>query len=231
MAELDESYARIHPSVQPGDYVMLAVSDTGAGIDRSIQNQIFEPFFSTKGEQGTGLGLATVYGIVRQHGGNIWVYSEPGQGTTFKVFLPVTEASPAEPEKEPETITETQGNETILVVEDNDMVRHLTDEILKPLGYSIITAQNATEALDVAASCQQPIDLVLTDVIMPDMDGKTMFDKISELFPKAEVLYMSGYTNEIIAHLGVLNKGVRFIQKPFTVQGLAQKVREALATR
>ena len=231
MTELDESYARLHSAVQPGTYVMLAVSDTGAGIDQSIQDQIFEPFFSTKGAQGTGLGLATVYGIVKQHGGNIWVYSEPGQGTTFKIFLPVSEVSPTNPEKEPETITDTQGNETILIVEDNDMVRHLTDEILRPLGYSILMAQNATEALAVAASHPHPIDLVLTDVIMPDMDGKTMFTKLSELFPKAEVLYMSGYTNEIIAHLGVLNKGVRFIQKPFTVQGLAKKVREALASR
>ena len=231
MTELDESYARMHSAVQSGNYVMLAVSDTGAGIDQSIQNQIFEPFFSTKGAQGTGLGLATVYGIVKQHGGNIWVYSEPGQGTTFKIFLPVSEVSSADPGKEPETITEIQGNETILIVEDNDMVRHLTDEILRPLGYAILTAQNATEALAVAASHPHPIDLVLTDVIMPDMDGKTMFTKLSELFPKAEVLYMSGYTNEIIAHLGVLNKGVRFIQKPFTIQGLAQKVREALASR
>ena len=198
-----------------GEYVLLAVSDTGPGIDQSIINQIFEPFFSTKGEQGTGLGLATVYGIVKQHNGNIWVYSEPGQGTTFKVYLPVIKgaSSSIEPEKKPVVITELRGNEAILIVEDNDMVRHLAFEILKPLGYSILTAKNATEALTISASSIQPVDLVLTDVIMPDMDGKTMFNQLTNYFPKAEVLYMSGYTNEVIAHHGGVGSGCAIYSK------------------
>ncbi|WP_419663056.1 two component system sensor histidine kinase, hybrid [Desulfosarcina variabilis str. Montpellier] len=226
--ELDGSYRTEHPSVQEGRYVMLAVSDTGVGMDADTQSQIFEPFFSTKGEQGTGLGLATVYGIVKQHGGNIWVYSEPGEGTTFKVYLPVAQGLPDEKIVRQKPIRDLKGTETILLAEDNTLVRELAGDILRRQGYHLMVAKNGSEALEMLNAHHGPLDLLLTDVVMPDINGKELFTRLCDQFPDLRVLYMSGYTNDVIAHKGVLDEGIHFIQKPFTVHGLADKVREVL---
>jgi PAS domain S-box-containing protein len=225
---LDEEYAAIHQEAKPGSYLMLAVSDTGVGIDEEILEQVFEPFFSTKGEQGTGLGLATVYGIVKQHDGSIWVYSELGKGTTFKIYLPVSKDKVVDKIHGKKTITDLEGTEAILLVEDNEQVRNLAHTILKRKGYNVLVAENGPEALDILESNDEHVHLLLTDVIMPEMNGKELFDKISEKYTDLKVLYMSGYTDNVIAHHGVLEDGINFIQKPFSVQALASKVREAL---
>ncbi len=228
MVELDEDFATDHPGTQPGQYILLTISDTGCGMDEETQKHIFEPFFSTKGEQGTGLGLATVYGIVKQHSGNIWVDSKPGKGSTFQVYLPVSEEAIIERESGEETTTAPKGSETILLVEDSEQVRDLSQTILKRDGYTILAAENGAEALTVLASHNGPLDLLLTDVVMPDMNGRDLFTRVAEKCPGIKVLYMSGYTNNVIAHHGVLDRGVQFIQKPFSVQALAAKVREVL---
>ncbi len=230
LVELDAGYVADHPGSKVGQYVMLAVSDTGCGMDEETREHIFEPFFSTKGDKGTGLGLATVYGIVKQHEGNIWVDSEPERGTTFKVYLPVAGVKQVEiknDEKKP--VAELEGSETILVVEDNVQVRQLTDNILKRQGYKPLLAGSGSEALTILASHNRPVDLLLTDVVMPDINGKELFLQVAEKYPDIRVLYMSGYTNDVIAHRGILDEGVRFIQKPFTIQGLSAKIREVLA--
>jgi len=207
---------------------MLAVSDTGSGMADDVCEQIFEPFYSTKGELGTGLGLATVYGIVKQHGGNIWVYSELDVGTTFKIYLPVSVKSP-EPLREdeaPPLILE--GCETILLAEDNEDVRSLAARMLRHWGYTVLATMNGTEALAVLKAHDGSVDLLLTDVIMPEMSGPELFKEVTEENPDIKVLYMSGYTDDMIAHRGVLDQGIAFIQKPFTSQAIAAKVREAL---
>jgi signal transduction histidine kinase len=229
MADLDGRYVADHPSAQEGRYIMLAVSDTGVGMDADTKSQIFEPFFSTKGEQGTGLGLATVYGIVKQHGGNIWVYSEPGGGTTFKVYLPVAEGIPDEKIGREKPCRDLKGTETILLAEDNVQVRELAADILNRQGYHLMVAKNGSEALNMLESYDGPLDLLFTDVVMPGINGKELFTRLTEKFPNLRVLYMSGYTNDVIAHKGVLDEGIHFLQKPFTVHGLANKVREVLA--
>jgi len=228
ITELDESYVADHPGSKAGHYVMLAVSDSGCGMDEKTREHIFEPFFSTKGDLGTGLGLSTVYGIVKQHEGNIWVYSEPGEGTTIKVYLPVAEGLPGKPQPAEKPRTEMAGSETILVVEDNNQVRVLADNILKRQGYNLLLAENGTEALALLAVNKGAVDLILTDVVMPDMNGRDLFSKVSQQYPHVRVLYMSGYTNEVIAQRGVLDPGVSFIQKPFTIEGLTTKVRDVL---
>ena len=228
MVDLDADYLSDHPGTQEGRYVMLAISDTGVGMDADTQSQIFEPFFSTKGEQGTGLGLATVYGIVKQHGGNIWVYSESGRGTTFKVYLPVAEGAADEKIVQERFRADLTGSETILLAEDNAQVRQLSADILKRQGYHLLVAENGSEALDMLKSYQGEVDLLLTDVVMPDINGRELFARLKSQFPGLRVLYMSGYTNNVIAHKGVLDEGVHFIQKPFTVVGLANKVRNVL---
>ena len=227
-ADLDEEYAATHPTVKPGAYVMLAVSDTGSGMDEQTREQIFDPFFSTKGDQGTGLGLATVYGIVKQHNGNIWVYSEPGKGTAFKIYLPASGKTCIERQVGEKTATEPKGFATILLVEDNEQVRDLTHSILKRQAYTVLVAENGAEALAILESHEGPVDILLTDVVMPAMNGKDLFSRVAEKYPDMRVLYMSGYTENVIAHQGVLDEGVQFIQKPFTVQGLIAKVREVL---
>jgi two-component system cell cycle sensor histidine kinase/response regulator CckA len=229
LVELDDGYMAEHAGVQAGQFVMLAVSDTGCGMDQEVREHIFEPFYITKGEQGTGLGLATVYGIVKQHGGSIWVYSEPGKGTTFKVYLPVVEEAPVEMNTGEAPAGDLHGSETILLAEDNEQVRELAYDILRRMGYVLLVAQNGAEALSLLASHNGPVDLLLTDVVMPDMNGKELYTQVAEKRPGIRVLYMSGYTDNVIAHRGVLDEGVQFIQKPFTVQGLAAKVREVLA--
>ncbi len=227
--ELDESYARAHVGVTPGPYVMLALSDTGVGMNKETLAHIFEPFFTTKEKgQGTGLGLATVYGIVKQSGGNIWVYSEPGQGTTFKIYLPRVEESikPAEPVAS--LPARSGASETILLVEDDEAVRTLLRETLKKGGYRLLEAARPKEALYLCGKNAGAIRLLLTDVILPEMNGRELADQIMRLSPGIEVLFMSGYTDNAIVRHGMLDPEVAFLQKPFTPDGLLRKIREVL---
>jgi len=227
--ELSEAYADTHIAIEPGPYVMLAVSDTGSGIDAETQKHIFEPFFTTKEVgKGSGLGLATVYGIVKQSGGNIWVYSEVGQGTTFKIYLPriKKEAELFKPAGEQVEIL--RGTETILLVEDEAMVRVLARSILEESGYHVLEADHGEEAMRVCGRYDGPIHLLLTDVIMPQMSGRELAERITPWRQKMKVLYMSGYTDDAIVHHGVLNKGMAFIEKPFTPDVLGRKVRDVL---
>jgi CheY-like chemotaxis protein len=229
LAELDDDYASAHEGVRPGAYVMLSVSDSGKGIDPETCKHIFEPFYTTKDrDEGTGLGLAMVYGIVAQHEGHIWVYSEPQSGTTFKIYLPVSNES-AVPEKEEITISRNLlGDETVMLVEDNEQVRHLAFTILKRKGYSVIVAENGKEALEKLENHDGTVALLLTDVVMPGMSGKDLFDRLLVRYPGLKVLYMSGYTENVIVHRGVVDEGLNFIQKPFSVNTLATKIREVL---
>jgi two-component system, cell cycle sensor histidine kinase and response regulator CckA len=231
-AELDEAYAHSHITVKAGPYVMLAVSDTGAGMSEETRARIFEPFFTTKGAgKGTGLGLSTVYGIVKQSGGNIWVYSEPGRGTTFKIYLPrATESSPAPGLPRKET-TGVRGSETILLVEDEDPVRTLAGKVLRGLGYRVLEAKLGREALAVAQAHQGEIDLLLTDVVMPEYSGSELARQLADIRPAIRILFMSGYTDEAIIHHGVLESNIAYLQKPFTPDSMARKVREVLETR
>lgn len=213
----------------PGRYVTLSLSDTGVGMDEETMEHIFEPFFTTKAKgEGTGLGLATVHGIVKQHGGGIRVESEPGRGTTFKIYLPRSEEALGESETEAAYKASAGGEETILVVEDDDKVRKLTRKILQSQGYNVIEAGGGREALETAASHHGPIDLLLADVVMPGMNGKEVYETLAEDRPGLRVLYMSGYTDDVIPHRQVLEKGVSFIHKPFGVEQLASKVRQVL---
>ena len=227
-AFLDKDYSARHAGFQPGEYVFLAVSDTGEGMDAETREKIFDPFFSTKGEHGTGLGLATVYGIVTQHGGDIWTYSEPGHGTTFKVYLPIPKDIKAAAEAVKKSITNLHGDENILLVEDNEQVRTLVLTVLQEYGYQVIEASSGEDALNVMDSHDGQLDLLLTDVVMPGLNGRELYEIVVKRHPDIKVLFMSGYTDNVIAHRGVLNEGIVFLQKPFTAQGLALKVRQAL---
>jgi len=224
--ELDEEYVKRHIGVTPGSYVMLAVSDTGAGMTEEVKERCFEPFFTTK-EGGTGLGLSTVYGIVKQHGGNIWVYSELGKGTTFKIYFPKTQ-EPVEDIKKETYVVIPKGNETILLIEDEKKVREITALMLKSLGYNVLEASNGDEAISIAKEYIKPIDLVLSDVVMPGITGFDMVDRIREKHPEIKVLFMSGYTDNVIVHHGILKEGVNFIQKPFSLKAIAEKIRSIL---
>lgn len=228
MVRLEETVQGATVRIPAGDYVTLTVSDTGCGMDPEIQQHIFEPFFTTKNDLGTGLGLATVYGIVQQHGGHISVYSEPGEGTTFKIYLPASREKTEMPNSRPSDAKYPVGSETILLVEDNDMTREAAEGMLVRLGYTVLTASCGNRAMDLFNRHPGRVDLLMTDVVMPDMDGKTLFQKISGIRPEMKALFMSGYTQNIIAHHGVLESGIHFIQKPFSIQALAAKVREAL---
>jgi len=227
--ELDEAYAGTHEGVNPGKYVMMAVTDTGCGMDKETLLHIFEPFFSTK-EQGvgTGLGLSTVYGIVKQSGGHICVYSEPGSGTTFKIYLPRTEAKqePKAPAVEKETTM--GGGEHILVVEDEESLRKLIEVMLLNLGYKVILAANGGEALLLVEEKGVKPDLVITDVVMPNISVKELVERLKRTQPHLKVLYMSGYTDNAIVYHGVLDSGILFIQKPFTLDHIAEKVQAVL---
>ena len=228
-AELDDSYVREHFPARPGSYVMLAVSDTGTGMSDEVQSHLFEPFFTTKEKgKGTGLGLATVYGIVKQSGGYIWVYTEPGHGTTFKIYLPRVAGAPAQRASGPKASPVGAGTETVLLAEDEAAVRAVARHALERQGYTVLEASSGEAALDLAERHSGRIHLLLTDVIMPGMNGRALALRLSELRPDLRVVYMSGYTEEAITRHGVLEPGLTYVQKPFTPEGLARKVREVL---
>ena len=218
--------------LSPGLYVQLTISDTGAGIEPDAQQRIFDPFFTTKETgHGTGLGLAMVYGIVKQHGGSIWVDSSLGKGTRFVIYLPVSEGPADLLVDNAEPQTHSGGQETILVVEDNDSVRDLVTTILESLGYQVLAASGVSQCMEVLETYQGSLHLVLTDVVMPDINGKELFEQIKASYTEAKVIFMSGYTDHVIAQHGVLEEGLHFIQKPFTVKGLSSKVREVLTDK
>jgi len=226
--DFDELNTRAHADMQPGQYVMLVVSDTGVGMDDRTRENIFEPFFTTKSSsKGTGLGLATVYGIIHQHKGGIWVYSEPGQGATFKAYLPrVDNPADAKPEL-PNGSVEHKG-ETILVVEDEQIVRDLTCEILQRHGYKILSAGTGEQAIEISEEFDGVIHLLLTDVVMPKLNGRELYDHLHKIRPGLAVLYMSGYTGNVIAKHGILDADTNFIEKPFCTHALTDKVRSVL---
>ena len=228
---LDLEYQSAHPLVAPGRYVMYAISDTGTGMSDEVKNHLFEPFFTTKPRgQGTGLGLATSYGAIRQSNGHVTVYSELGKGTTFKIFLPVVNEnaerlitpSPDEPG------TLAGGGETILVVEDDERVRSLVARSLKTCGYNVLVASHGEEALTLARATLGRIHLLLTDVVMPGINGRQLSERLAEIHPEARTLFTSGYTEDIVVHHGVLEKGIHFLSKPYTLEALAKRVRSVL---
>ncbi len=227
-AEIDEAYCSKHPEFKPGSWVQLIVSDEDSGIDEESQALIFVPFFSTKTVgKGTGLGLATVYGIVKQNKGFIYVYSEPGLGTTFKIYLPRA-LDPITEEEGTNAGVCPQGNETVLLVEDEASILDLGKIVLERFGYTVLAASTPREALDIAQRFENPIHLLITDVVLPEMNGKDLGRHLERIKPGIRVLFMSGYTSNVIVHRGVLEENVNFIQKPFSIESLSAKVREVL---
>jgi nitrogen-specific signal transduction histidine kinase/CheY-like chemotaxis protein len=230
--ELDEHYSSEHAPVIPGRYIMLAVGDTGVGMTRDTREHAFDPFFTTKeAGKGTGLGLATVYGIVKQSGGYVWIYSEPGRGTTLKLYFPEVSAAAAFTNSADHVATSKvgqRGSETILLVEDEEAVRGLTSRILQKQGYRVLPAQHGREAMDIATREEGVIHLVLTDIVMPGMNGRGLVEKLAGIRPTIKSLYMSGYTDDDIVRRGFVEPSKSFLQKPFTSQGLLQTVRKVL---
>jgi CheY-like chemotaxis protein len=226
--ERNESYSRSHPEARPGRYVMLAVSDSGVGMDEETRRRIFEPFFTTKeAGKGTGLGLSTVQGIVAQSGGHIEVDSAPGHGTTFRICLPALDEAAADAGR-PATPSAQGGKETVLVVEDQGQVRRYAVTVLREYGYRVMAAESASEALQLCEGERGQIHLVLTDVVMPNVSGRELAERLEKLRPGIKVLFMSGYSDDVIVHHGVLRQGAEFIQKPFRPEELARKVRAVL---
>ncbi|MBV1857128.1 MAG: response regulator [Nannocystaceae bacterium] len=226
--ELDVNYAATHLDCEPGPYILLAVTDSGVGIAPEVLPNIFEPFFSTKGMEGTGLGLATVYGIAKQHRGSVTVYSEVGHGTVFKVYLPVSEETLAPARMSTGEDVAAGGHETILLVEDHDGTRQLAETLLSRLGYQVLLATHGKEALSVVAKGECKIHLLLSDVIMPEMNGRELFAAAKEIAPEVKLLFMSGYTHDVVSRHGALDPGIHLLQKPFTIKGLSHAVRRAL---
>ena len=226
--ELDQAYTTLHPVVVPGRYGMLMVADTSVGMSKEVEARIFEPFFTTKEPgKGTGLGLATVYGIVKQSGGYIWVYSEPGKGSTFRVYLPLTAGKvPAAPAPPPRAAR--GGTETILVVEDDGQLRRLARRVLARAGYTVLDAEHPEHALALVARHEGTIDLLLTDVVLPGMSGRDLAERLLRDRPRLKVIYVSGYAEDAIVHYGVLTPGTEFLQKPGSTEVLLRAVREVL---
>jgi signal transduction histidine kinase len=227
--EIDEVYASSHLNIQAGRYVMLAVTDTGCGMDEETRKHIFEPFFTTKEQgKGTGLGLSTVYGIVKQSGGHIWLYSELRHGTAFKIYLPAATEMETQPAAAPVKVVLPRGTETILIVEDEPQIRKLAFDCLAYCGYDVLSCSNGLEALQLIERLNRPVDLVLTDVVMPKLSGRELSERITAIHPSTKVLFMSGYTNDSVVNHGILDGGTWFIQKPFTLESLVRRVREVL---
>jgi PAS domain S-box-containing protein len=230
--ELDSAYSQTHATVVPGSYVMIAVTDSGTGMDDATRAHVFEPFFTTKPKgKGTGLGLATVYGIIKQSGGYIWLYSERGHGTTFKIYFPVSEGNVQPTTSRTPKRVDIEGNETILLVEDQEEVRTLAQLMLETKGYTVLSAAGPLKALHIVSQRKDCIHLLLTDVVMPAMNGTELAQKLIALCPEMKVVYMSGYTDDSVVRHGMLGIGMYYIQKPFTPEGLVGKVREALGPR
>ena len=228
-AVFDKDYCADHFGFIEGEYVLLAVSDDGCGMDKDVLSQIFEPFFTSKGEGlGTGLGLSTVHDIVKQNNGFINVYSEPGKGTTFRIYLPSHRDQTVHSQQEKTTEVPLGSSETLLVVEDEPVILEMSKRILEKLGYRVLASGTPGEAIELAKKHASEIHLVLTDVVMPEMNGRELSERLQSLYPDIHILFMSGYTDDVIAHRGVLNEGVNFIQKPFSMKDIAFKVWEAL---
>jgi len=226
---LDNTFVMEHPGSNPGIHTILSVTDTGIGMDAETQKRVFEPFFTTKEKgKGTGLGMSTVYGIVKQNNGSIYVYSETGHGTTFKIYWPSTEESVIPDITEKQPAPEITGTETILLVEDDDSVRFFTAETLRNFGYKVFEASNGKKALDFFENNKPHIDLLLTDLVMPEMNGMDLAERVKKIAPRTLTLYASGYTDSHIIHRYELDENIQFIQKPFSVQALASKVRDTL---
>jgi len=230
-AELDPGQVARHEPMASGRYVRLAISDTGSGIEKEILPKIFEPFYTSKEQgKGTGLGLAMVYGIVKQAGGFVWVYSEVGRGTTFKIYLPQVD-EPASATELQEAPMPARGWETILLVEDEASLRALAREILEKHGYRVIEAASAEHAIEIAQGLAEPIQLLVTDIVLPGMNGRALAEAMLTARPELRVLYMSGYTDDVIARRGVLESGTLLLEKPFTARALLERVRTALRER
>jgi CheY-like chemotaxis protein len=227
--ELDEAFCELHPGAEPGRYAKVAVVDTGAGMPSDVLNQVFEPFFTTKDTgEGTGLGLATAYGIVKQHSGFIYVDSEPGEGSVFRCYFPEAEGEDARALESGGPLPSLEGDETVLVVEDDPRVRRLAVSVLGRQGYRVLEAKDGLEALQVLEEVEEPVHLMLSDVVMPAMNGRELFETVSVRLPELKVLYMSGYPEDVMGREGALDDDVAFLRKPFTVQSLAEKIREVL---
>jgi len=227
---LDQSYTTRHITTQPGPHVMLAMSDTGIGMDKETQSRIFEPFFTTKAQgKGTGLGLSTVYGIVKQSGGSIWIYSEPNKGTTFKIYFPRVEGSPERIEHHETPIERRAGGERVLLVEDDELVRKFASQVLRKNGHTVHEAATPHQALSICQQEQGRFDLLISDVVMPGMDGRQLAEQLASLRPEIKVLFMSGYTDDAIVQHGMLDPDTAFIQKPFRPEALMRKIHEVLS--
>ncbi len=226
--EIDPDQVRLHPEALPGRYVMLSVSDTGIGMEKATLERIFEPFFTTKElGRGTGLGLATVYGIVRQHGGFVYVYSEPGKGTAFRLYFPCCEGA-AETAETKAPVELRRGDETILLADDHDGLRQSAHEMLRGLGYHVLTAANGREAVSLFEFNADRVNLVLLDVMMPEMDGPEAYEHIRALRPDIPVIFTSGYTPDAVPFIAAVGRGSQVLQKPYTLRSLSQSIRDAL---